>query len=126
VTAGRWLAIVIAVFVLLGIGYATVRLGIDRRTYKEHENALRAELHNIRGAIAAFRKANGRYPHTLEELRPTYLRAIPVDPLTREANWRLVTEDDVQPNTDFTSSQAKTESFVIDVHSAARPPYSEW
>jgi sensor domain CHASE-containing protein len=126
VTAGRWLAIVIAFVVLLGIGYVTVRLGIDRQNYKEREVVLRQELQQIRDAIAAFHKAEGRYPHNLQELMPKYLRSIPRDPLTNEQDWRLVTEEDVQPNTDFTSSPTKTESFVIDVHSAARPPYSEW
>jgi general secretion pathway protein G len=126
VTAGRWLAIVIAFLVLLGVGYVPWRLAKDRQRFKVKEVSLRDDLSAMRKAIDHFHKENQRYPRTLQELLPKYLRSTPIDPITGKSDWRVVTEDDVQPNSDFTSSATKTESYVIDVHSAARPPYSEW
>jgi hypothetical protein len=123
-TAGRWLAIVIAFLVVLGVGYTTWKLSQDRKAHFAREAALRSELAKMRKAIADYRQANGRYPHSLDEL---YAQRIPVDPITHSATtWRVVTEDDVQPNTDFTTSTTKTESYVVDVHSGAGAPYSEW
>jgi hypothetical protein len=123
-TAGRWLAIVIAFFVVLGVGYATWKLSRDRDAHFAREAALRHELTSMRKAIADFRRANNRYPRTLDEL---FHGRVPVDPITHSATtWRVETEDDVQPNTDFTTSATKSESYVVDVHSGAGAPYSEW
>jgi hypothetical protein len=124
VTAGRWLAIIIAFVSLLGSGFVTWRLLKDRKDHYAREATLRAELTMMRTAIADFRKTNGRYPRTLNEALP---KGLPVDPITTSATtWRVMTEDDVQPNSDFTTTATKTESYVIDVHSGARAPYSEW
>ena len=123
-TAGRWLAIIIAFVSLLGSGFVTWRLLKDRKQHYAREATLRAELTTMRTAIANFRKTTGRYPRTLEEALP---KGLPVDPITTSAKtWRATTEDDVQPNTDFTTSIGKTETYVIDVHSGASAPYSEW
>lgn len=121
-TAGRWLAIVIAFVVLLAGGFATWTLSRGRKEHFAREAALRAELAKMRKSIADFRSAHGRYPRALAEVGP-----VPVDPITHSATtWRVITEDDVQPNTDFTSTATKTESYVVDVRSGAPPPYSEW
>lgn len=123
-TPGRWVAIVILFVVFLGGGYVTWRLAEDRKAHIAREATLKNELASMRKAIAAFRQANGRYPRTLEEAFPN---GIPVDPVTHSAStWRVTTEDAVQPNADFTTSTSTTESYVIDVHSGAGPPYSEW
>lgn len=122
--AGRWLAIVIAFVVLLAGGYATWRLNRDREAYFAREVALRHQLASMRKAIADFHTANGRYPRSLDEL---YRGNVPVDAMTNSSSsWRVITEDAVQPNTDFTTTTTKTESYIIDIRSGARPPYSEW
>jgi general secretion pathway protein G len=124
VTAGRWLAIIIAFVVLLAGGYATWRLSTDRNAHLQREAALKSELTRMRAAIAEFRKQNGRYPHSLDE---ALQHRVPVDPITHSATtWVVATEDDVRPNADFTTSSGSTETFVIDVHSGAGAPYSEW
>ncbi len=125
-TSGRWLAIVIAFFILLGFGYETFRLLADRQEFKRKEVELRLKLGAMRTAIREFHDKNGRYPHDLQELVPAQLRAIPVDPMTRARDWRLTTEEEVKPNADFTTSTSKPESYILDVHSAGRSPYSEW
>lgn len=93
-----------------------------------HDAAVKQAVTRMRAAIASFRREQGRYPHTLEELVPKYLSAVPVDPATGSAkSWRLTTEETVQPSTDFTTATvSKAESVVIDVHSGAGKPYSEY
>jgi general secretion pathway protein G len=80
----------------------------------------RQHLVKMRAAIARYKAETGQYPSTLEELVPKYLRRIPTDPLTQAADWRVTTEETVQPNIDFqnTTAPAPT-SVVIDVHSSA-------
>ncbi len=93
-----------------------------------HDAAVKQTVTRMRSAIAAFKRDQGRYPRTLEELVPRYLPAVPVDPATGSAkSWRLTTEDTVQPSADFTTAtMSQTEPVIIDVHSGAGRPYSEY
>jgi general secretion pathway protein G len=51
-------------------------------------NVQRQNIATIRDAIDKFYGDQTRYPESLDELvRLKYLRAIPVDPLTRAADW---------------------------------------
>src|SRR5436305_1059917 len=53
--------------------------------------ALKADLHEMRKAIDDFYADKKRFPRDLQELVPHYLRAIPVDPITRSRDsWRQV------------------------------------
>jgi general secretion pathway protein G len=86
----------------------------------ERDAALKSNLTQMRQAIASFRKDNGRYPHSLNELVPNYLGRIPADPITGSNTWRPVTEDTVQPSSDFTTGTAAApRSVIIDVQSGA-------
>ncbi|HEX2060081.1 MAG TPA: type II secretion system protein G [Thermoanaerobaculia bacterium] len=90
-------------------------------------DVLKAQLAQMRAAIRTFHRDHGRYPHSLEELVPKYLREVPADPFTNSRDtWRLTTEDIVAPNADFTTATARGETFVLDVHSGAGAPYSSW
>jgi hypothetical protein len=96
---------------------------------RDHTAALKQRLASMRAAIQAFRNDNGRYPRTLNELVPKYLRSVPVDPATGSATtWRLITEETVQPSADFmtNSSTAAADSVIIDVRSGAGAPYSNY
>ena len=82
------------------------------------EEALRQNLAQIRGAIAAYRAEHGRHPARLEDLVPKHLPAIPADPMG--GDWRVTTEETVQPSSDFqTGTSEAPQSVVIDVHSGA-------
>lgn len=116
--SGRLLAIVIGVVVLLGAAYATMTIRGEKDAHFARAAALKKELSTMRKAIDRFRADRGRYPHTLQELVPQYLPAIPRDPVTGDP-WRVDTEESVQPSADFTTSTTKSETFVIDVHSSA-------
>lgn len=56
------------------------------------EAVLRHDLRSMRDAIDKFLADRGRYPSTLQELSERrYLRAVPVDPITRSADsWKLI------------------------------------
>lgn len=88
---------------------------------------LRADLDVMRRAIRNFKLDRGRYPSSLSELKQMhYLRDIPVDPFTGSRNWRVTTEETVS-NDDFSkSSTSANTTVVIDVHSAAGKPYSDY
>jgi len=86
----------------------------------QRDLALKQALGTMRGAIANYRADKGAYPPSLEALVPAYIRKIPADPLTRQADWRVTTEESVQPSSDFTTATAAAPSaVVVDVHSAA-------
>lgn len=84
----------------------------------------------MRKAIDNFYADHKRYPATLDELVPNYLRKIPADPMTRShTTWRVITEETVQPNADFTTATTATEQpqpGIVDVRSGAGKPYSEY
>jgi general secretion pathway protein G len=119
--SGRLLAIVIGVIMLLGAAYATLTIHREKVAHFERATALKSNLQTMRKAIATFHQSEGRYPRTLHELTPKYLRAVPVDPVTGTSNeWKLTTEVSVQPSNDFSSAPpAQTDIYIIDVHSSA-------
>ena len=86
----------------------------------QRDAALKQTLVTLRTAIAKYRVDNGTYPPSLQSLVPSYIAKIPADPITRETNWRLTTEESVQPSADFTSAASSaSSSVVVEVHSAA-------
>jgi hypothetical protein len=118
----------LVVVIVLGGAFAAwqYKKAVDAHEQQQRIATLRDDLASMRAAIRKFHSGKGRYPHSLEELVPQYLRAIPVDPMTHSASWRLTTEESVQVSDDFTTSTAaKSESFVIDVHSSA-PGYGDY
>ena len=88
----------------------------------QHEAAMQQALTTARTAVARFRDDNGRGPHTLEELVPRYLTAVPADPVTGSpSTWRLTTEETVRPSTDFSSTEtaAPPKPEIVEIHSGA-------
>jgi general secretion pathway protein G len=106
--------------ILLGAAYATLTIRREKIAHFERAAALKDNLTTMRKAIENFHADQQRYPRTLEELVPNYLRKIPRDPVTGDVAWRVSTEETIQPSNDFsTAAPAKTETYVIDVHSTA-------
>jgi general secretion pathway protein G len=120
VSNGRLLAIVMGVVILLGAAYGTLTIRREKHAHFARAAALKDNLSHMRKAIEDFHAKEGRYPRSLEELVPNYLRKIPRDPVTNDSEWRLITEQTVQPANDFsTAAPTKTETYIIDVHSSA-------
>ena len=124
----RRAVIPIVVVILAGGAFAAWqhKKQVEAREQQQRVATLRNDLASMRAAIQKFHSDKGRRPHSLEELVPQYLRAVPVDPMTGSASWRLTTEESVQVSDDFAASTApKSESVVIDVHSSA-PGYGDY
>jgi general secretion pathway protein G len=118
---GRRLAILLGVIMVLGAIYGTGIIRSEKAAHFQRATALQDNLATLRKAIDAFRAAEGRYPRTLEELVPKYIRRVPADPVTGSTTtWRFTTEETVQPSADFeTTTTPKTEKYIVDVHSGA-------
>ena len=99
--------------------------GACERYDSTRDEALKRNVAEIRGAIARFKRGEGRYPQSLDELVSSgYMREVPIDPFTGQKDWAITTGED--PNS-LEGSQG-----VTDVHSASAEtstegtPYSEW
>ncbi len=115
------LMIVITVIIIL----AAIALPLYQRTIlATREAVLRDDLSTLRKLIDQYAADKQKLPQSLEDLvTGGYLREIPKDPITGEADWTVTTGED--PN-------SSAEQGVTDVHSASTDvssegsPYSEW
>jgi general secretion pathway protein G len=96
-------------------------------------DVMRQNLSEIRKAIRDFRADKHRPPKTLNDLvQAKYLHAMPTDPVTGAADWRVVMEQSVHVD-DFSGAPASPPAIgIVDVHSAASgtdsngKPWSEY
>jgi general secretion pathway protein G len=116
------LMIVITVIIIL----AAIALPQYQRTIlATREAVLRDDLSKMRSLLDQYAADKQKLPQSLEELVSAgYMREIPKDPVTGQADWTVTTGDD--PNS------SAGEQGVTDVHSASTDvssegtPYSEW
>ena len=90
------------------------------------EAVLRQDLYAMRSVIDQYTMDKGKAPQSLDDLVSTgYLRSIPKDPTTNEANW-------VADQCETYMSIDQTQTGICDVHSASSgnssegTPYSSW
>src|ERR1700689_5334966 len=58
------------------------------------ESVLRSNLQTLRNVISQYTLDKQKAPQSLDELVTAgYLRQVPIDPMTREANWEVGQED---------------------------------
>jgi general secretion pathway protein G len=109
--------------ILAAISVPNYRWGL----IKANEAVLRENLYTFRSTIDQFYADQGKYPNSLDELTDSkrqYLREIPKDPFTGNADWITV----APPSTDG----EKVEGSVYEVHSSSpiigsnKIPYNEW
>ena len=116
------LLIVMSIIIIL----ATVGLPQYQRMMQHaRETVLRDDLHQLRKALDQYGADKGKLPQSLSELADGgYMREVPVDPMTDEADWSVETGED--PN------NREGGSGVTDVHSSSPDvssdgkSYSEW
>jgi general secretion pathway protein G len=109
--------------ILVGIGLPNYRVAI----IQSKEAVLREDLFQFRDLIDQYQSDKGRYPATLQTLvEEGYLRRMPLDPMTGQADWQEV------PAEPDPSNPAEPPG-VFDVHSASEAlsplsgtPYNEW
>ena len=90
------------------------------------ESLLHSHLQTLRTVIDEFTFDKKKAPQTLQDLvTEGYLRAVPIDPITGNDQWRTVQEDSL-------SAVDQTEPGIFDVRSLSDQislegtPYSEW
>jgi general secretion pathway protein G len=118
------LMVVIAIIIVL----ATLGAGrYEQTVVRAREATLKQDLFVMRQAIQNYTSDKEAGPTSLDDLVSAgYLRAIPMDPITRQKNW--ITE-----STDLLISAQQTAVGITDVHSASGnispfeiTSYSEW
>ena len=94
----------IVVVTIIGILAAVAMINVRNAQRKAQETALMENLFQMRKAIDNFYADKQRYPTDLNELVPNYVRKIPNDPITKQADWQTIqdqpTEEAADPNPD--------------------------
>lgn len=86
--AGFTLIELLIVMTIIGILASIAAPSVQRHVIRARETVLLEDLYQMRNSIDAFFADKGRYPESLDELvENKYLRGIPRDPFTREAEW---------------------------------------
>jgi len=90
------------------------------------ETMLHSHLQTLRTVIDEFTFDKKKAPQTLQDLvAEGYLRAVPIDPITGNDQWRTINEDSL-------TAVDQTEPGIFDVRSLSDQislegtPYSEW
>jgi len=120
------LMIVISIIMIL-VGIAS---GMYLRSVtRAKEAVLKSDLRTMRDAIDKYTMDKESAPQSLEDLtnsQTPYLREIPVDPITRQKDWRVETAD-------VALTPGQTGTGIVDVHSNSDEvspfegtPYSSW
>jgi len=118
------LMVVIAIILVL-VGMAAARY--EQSVVRAREAVLKQDLQTMRSAIQQYTLDKQQAPQSLEDLVAAgYLSQIPVDPITRTADWHADFDD-------FVLSPDQTAGGMTDVHATSsavspfeRTPYSSW
>jgi general secretion pathway protein G len=123
------------VVTIVGILAAVAIVNVKHAQKKAQEAALKDDLHSLRRAIDDYYADHQKYPATLQDLVPHYVRRMPVDPITKTNDWEEVMDNPSDPSAPPpTSSGTGTDMSgpgVVDVKSKApgnsleNVPYSE-
>jgi len=111
----------IVVVTIIGILAAIAVVNVKNAQRKAQETALRDDLTQMRKAIDNFYADKQRYPHDLNELVPDYLRKVPSDPITKQADWQQIQDNPQNPDetADTNPDNANQGPGIFDVKSKA-------
>lgn len=120
---------VIELLIVMSIIGILVSLAVpiyQKSVVRAKESVLKQNLFTLRTVIDNYTYDKSRAPQALQDLvTEGYLRQIPVDPMTGQADWAVVMEDAV-------TSVNQMEPGIFDVHSKSDKkslegtPYNEW
>jgi general secretion pathway protein G len=116
------LMIVISIIIILAI---IVLPQYQKTVLQARESVLRDDLAQMRKLLDQYAADKGRLPQSLADLATEgYLREVPVDPITGQADWNVIMGQD--------ANSAEGGQGIVDVRSASGDlssegtPYSEW
>jgi general secretion pathway protein G len=116
------LMIVISIIIILAI---IVLPQYQKTVLQARESVLKDDLAQMRKLLDQYAADKGQLPQSLEDLASSgYLREVPIDPITGQADWQVITGPD--------ANSAEGGQGVVDVRSASTDlstegtPYSEW
>jgi general secretion pathway protein G len=125
-TRGYTLIELIIVMAIVSILMAIAIPQYQKSIRRTKESLLHSHLQTLRTVIDEFTFDKKKAPQTLQDLvAEGYLRAVPIDPITGNDNWRNIIEDSL-------TAVDQTEPGIFDVRSLSDQislegtPYSEW
>jgi general secretion pathway protein G len=126
-SAGFTLLEMMIVIVIMGILMSIALPIYNQSLVRSREAVLRQDLFTLRSLISQYTLDKQKAPQSLDDLvQAGYLKVIPPDPMTNEANWEVVQEDDTIMSVD------QQDPGISDVHSASNATatdgtaYSSW
>lgn len=126
---GFTLVEILIVVTLIGILVAIMTPQYKYSVIRAREAVLKENLFQVRDAINKYFYDKKKFPTSLEDLvSARYLREVPVDPVLRKKEWRLVQAEPLEGE-DFDPEEAQG---IVDVKSLAPgnsldgSPYGEW
>ena len=122
----------LVVMTIIGILAAIAVPALRDSPQRAREATLRGDLFTFRSVIDQYKGDKGNYPADLEVLiRDGYMRRIPLDPMTKAADWVLTMEEEPSEPDDPAVAEPVVPG-IIDVHSASKGKaldgtnYSDW
>ena len=133
--SGYTLLELIMVLAIIGILAGIALPSLKETPRRAQEAALKTDLRTMRDVIDQFYADNGHYPPTLDSLvEKGYLRAIPIDPITKRADTWVVEYEEIDPELEPAETDLPEDGQpgIWDVHSGSELTslkgglYSEW
>jgi general secretion pathway protein G len=117
------LLVVLSIIVILStMGMAQYRTSVIR----SREAVLKEDLFRMNDAIDQYYADRGQYPATIDALvSEGYMRKIPIDPLTNQADWQTVPSEP-DPNNPTASPGIYTVKSASDATALDGTKYSDW
>ena len=114
------------VLTIIGILVSIAIPTYQKSLIRANETVLRSNLFTLRTMIDEYTYDKQKGPQSLQELVDNgYLREVPIDPVTKSNQWKIIMEDAM-------SSVSQTEPGIFDVRSTSDKKslegsmYSEW
>jgi general secretion pathway protein G len=124
-SAGFTLLEMMIVIIIMGVLMSIALPIYTTSLVRSREAVLRQDLFTLRSLISQYTLDKQKAPQSLEDLVPAYIKVVPKDPMTNEANWEAVQED-------VLLSVDQQDPGITDVHSASSAistdgtAYSTW
>jgi general secretion pathway protein G len=116
------ITVVAIVGILAAIAVPQYKVAIQQA----REGVLREDLFLFRDAIDQYYIDKGKYPASLDALAEEgYLRKIPVDPITQQADWQPVFEE-LDPDRPGETPGVYDVKSASEATSLSGTPYNEW